>query len=106
MFNPSQHKFSENSEKTLDIYPSMPYNRIKERQNGVTTMIRLAIRVGRTTYYFHPQEDSNGIYDCLTEMAGWCHEDAESAACWAEMAYFEEVYESDDPNIEIYFVEV
>lgn len=74
--------------------------------NGVRIMIRLAIRVGRATYYFDPQEDYDRIYDCLTEMAGWCHEDAENAASWAEVAYYEDVYETGDADVEIYFVEV
>lgn len=68
-------------------------------------MIQLAIRIGNVTYYFDPQEDYDCIYDCLTNMAGWSHEDAESAASWAEMAYYEEEYETDDPNVDIYFVE-
>lgn len=69
-------------------------------------MIKLAIRVGSATYYYDPQEDYDYIYGCLTDVAGWCHEDAESAASWAELAYYEDVYETDDPNVEIYFVEV
>ena len=68
-------------------------------------MIKLAIRIGCATYYFDPQEDYDRIYDYLTDMAGWSHEDAESAASWAELAYYEEEYETDDPNVEIYFVE-
>lgn len=68
-------------------------------------MIQLAIRIGRVTYYYDPQEDYDRIYGLLTEVAGWEHEKAESVACWAEMAYYEDVYETDDPDVEIYFVE-
>lgn len=68
-------------------------------------MTKLAIRVGDTTHYYDPQKDYDRIYDCLTEAAGWSHIEAEEAASWAEMAYYEDEYETDDPNVEIYFIE-
>lgn len=68
-------------------------------------MIQLAIRVDGTTHYYDPQKDSDLIYDFLTEKLDWSHEAAEEAASWAENAYYEEEYETDDPNVEIFFVD-
>lgn len=72
-------------------------------------MIQLAIKVntgrGHTTHYFDPQKDCDEIYDFLTEKLGWGHEAAENAASWAETACCEDVYETDDSDVEIFFVE-
>lgn len=73
-------------------------------------MIELAIRQElygghSVTHYFNPQKDYDAIYDFLTERLGWSHEEAEEVASWAEVAYYEEEYDTDHPNVEIYFVE-
>ena len=63
----------------------------------------LAISVGQDIHYFLPKEDYNHICDFLTERVGWCREDAEKVACWAQMADYEDFYETTDKNVEIYF---
>ena len=68
-------------------------------------MIELAIRTGNVTHYFNPQRDYDEIYDFLTERLGWSHEDADDAASWTEVAYYEEEYNTGDPDVEIFFVE-
>ena len=67
-------------------------------------MIDLAIRVGNVTHYFDPQRDYHRIYDFLTDRLGWSHEAAEEVASWAEDAYFEEEYDTGDPDVTIFFV--
>lgn len=68
-------------------------------------MIELAIRTGNVTHYFNPQKDYDRIYDFLTDRLGWSYEAAEEVASWAEVAYYEEEYDTDDPDVEIFFVE-
>ena len=73
-------------------------------------MIQLAIRKGlngghSVTHYFNPQKDYDAIYDFLTERLGWSHEEAEEVASWAEVAYREEEYYPNEPDVEIFFVE-